>query len=189
MSMTDLYATIKSREPVPYLNIKEGQRIAAALPSGEMDIMKIAGLGYSERFGGLIAVASVCPGQASMRLNSDGALQLNALTDLVNPIGEMLIAARKASDWRVGWLINEAAYRKIKEGGTEKALGPLLHYSRAHWINLREFPVSGVTPAEMRQLQQAIEELKPELKEPATRRVTMAIGELQLQDLLGDMGY
>ncbi|MBI2107793.1 hypothetical protein HYT54_01585, partial [Candidatus Woesearchaeota archaeon] len=47
----------------------------------------------------------------------------------------------------------------------------------------------GVTPAEMRQLQQAIEELKPELKEPATRRVTMALGELQLQDLLGDMGY
>ncbi len=165
MSMIDLYGRIISREPVPYLDIRQGQRIAAVLPAGEMDIMKIAGLGYAEKFGGLVAVAAVCPGQASMKLKSGGALELNALAKLENPTGEALMAARKASDWRVGWLINEEAYRQIKGGNLERMLGPLLHYSRAHWIGIKEYPILSVTADEMRQMQQAIEIQHPELKE------------------------
>jgi len=167
MSMTELYHSIISREHIPYGSLKARQKIAAVLPSDELDIMKIGSLGgitLDKMFrheGGskseLVAVAAVCPGQASVRLRSDGTVYLNKLVEVewgLTPTGDQLTKNPFMVDYP-GYAFEDVA----------EELGVLSRYRKAHWILLRMHPIVRVEKSEMRQIQEQIEKLYPELRE------------------------
>ena len=166
MKLTELYGSIISRGPIPYDQVRGGQRIAAILPSDELDVMKIERLGNvtldrlvridelikSE----MIAVAAVCPGQASMRLRSDGTLSLNELAEVVwglTPTGDYITKNPFNLD-----------YPGCTPEDVIMELGVLGYYKKAHWIILRQYPIVGITKTEMGILQANIEKQHPELQ-------------------------
>ena len=86
--MKELYETILSREDVPYTSLKNRKRIAVVKSNGDLDVMKIDEVGYGRptRYEKMryMAVAKVCPGQASMTLRKDGSVRINKLMEVIS---------------------------------------------------------------------------------------------------------
>lgn len=136
MNLHELYETIVSREDVPYTSLKSRMRIAVVTPEGTLDVMKIDRVGEGRpsldeqiRY---MAVAKVCPGQASMTLSSDGEVCLNELMDIESLDGPYMTAIDPLSE-----------------------LGVLSHrHQRAYWVDLDEHTaIKKVQKSEMREIQ------------------------------------
>jgi hypothetical protein len=138
MNLKELYQTIVSREDVPYASLKPRMRIAIVTPAGTLDVMKVDRVGEGRpsldeqiRY---MAVAKVCPGQASMTLSSDGVVCLNELMDVKSPDDPYMTAVDPWSE-----------------------LGVLRHRHRvAYWVDLDEnTAIKRVQKSEMREIQGA----------------------------------
>ena len=123
-----------------------GQRIAAKYGS-ELDIMKIASIGYASIAGQQVAVALVCPGQASFRVKNTGEASLNRLVDL-----------RSLANYRAQkpWLVKNPGYAMRKEDALEG-------YSKAYWIPLVSTAIVPISKTEMRGLQELVRPIAPEI--------------------------
>ena len=75
--MKQIYIDLMANGPIDYRLIKQDKRIAIMLPDRSLDIMKVLDVVAVEDE--LIAVAKVCPGQASFALDPQGIVRLNDL--------------------------------------------------------------------------------------------------------------
>jgi hypothetical protein len=152
----NLYRAIMAKPNLPYTDLKAGKRVAVVTYGAVLDIMKVdaVGLGRPAYCVGIgveedayhitlyckkrpmwpVAVAKVCPGQASMRLSRDGSLERNGLEEVIVGLG------------------NDAVLEGLP--GLREHLGVLANYRKAHWIALgNDLKIKQLTRSEMRDIQ------------------------------------
>ncbi len=128
-----LIREMQERRPINTIEVRARQRIALELPNGSYDVMKVDRVG--EFTGRTIAVALVCPGQASFIVQPDGSATYNVLEET-------------GSDGRWSWLGDSYGNFPGKD-----SMGMLDWYTKAHWQYLQDKRIVPLSRSEMRTLQ------------------------------------